>query len=224
MLDQQAEDVRSSFRWIDFDVTEFLPDGWRDIITKFAGSNYVKKDIIPTSITSRESSAELVLPCEVVGGKKIRQGLPWLFDLYTGQFLDLARRFTSEEIKIARDDRYAINLNVQRGLSMRYECHVDSNPVEGLLYVTTHQRGSGGELVVSNDLNARGPEEIDTDSIRIYPRSGRLLFFDARFHPHYVTPLVCENDVRIVVAMNYYTPSCTEDDRPTDLNKHLGLD
>jgi hypothetical protein len=36
----------------------------------------------------------------------------------------------------AADERYGTVLNVQRGTAMRFECHVDSNPVTGLLFCT----------------------------------------------------------------------------------------
>ena len=216
--------IRSQpFRWVEFDANEFMPQGWRSQITAFALSNYVSKDIVPTSVTSREASLDVVLPCQTVGGTRIRAGLPWLFDLYNGEFLRCARGLKEEPAFSARDDRYAINLNVQRGRKMRYECHVDSDPIEGLLYVTTHKNGAGGELVVSKWADALGPDEIANSGVRIFPEAGKLIFFDARAHPHFVTPLTSEEDIRIVVAMNYYTASCTEAERPADLNRHLGL-
>ena len=41
------------------------------------------------------------------------------------------------------DRRCAVVMNVQEGTD-RYECHVNTNPVEALLYVTDHPRGSLG--------------------------------------------------------------------------------
>ena len=41
----------------------------------------------------------------------------------------------------AHDDRYGVVLNVQRGTEMRFECHVDSNPLTGLLFCTDHPDG-----------------------------------------------------------------------------------
>ena len=107
---------------------------------------------------------------------------------------------------------------------MRYETHVDSNPLEGLLYVTSHPEGAGGELVVGNVLNARGVEAVDVDCTRIFPVAGQLLFFDARKHSHYVGRLLDEAAVRVVVAMNFYTSTCPESARPKDLDRHLGID
>ena len=103
---------------------------------------------------------------------------------------------------------------------MRYEAHVDSNPVEVLLYVTDHPYGTGGELVVSPNIDAVGISEIDNDCEIIYPESGKLLVFDFRTFPHYVRPLKSD-EYRVAVAMNYYTEECTEEMRPPDLDQHL---
>lgn len=104
---------------------------------------------------------------------------------------------------------------------MRYECHVDSNPVQGLLYVTTHKNGEGGELVVSNDESALGVNGILEDCQKIFPCSGDLVIFDARKNPHYVEPLKASDGIRIAATMNFYTIDAPEQMRPTDLNKHL---
>ena len=61
---------------------------------------------------------------------------------------------------------------------MRLECHVDSNPLTGLLFCTDHVRG--GELVVAHDTAAEGLAEIDRACSVIRPQAGQLIFFDAR--------------------------------------------
>ena len=62
----------------------------------------------------------------------------------------------------ALDDRYGVVLNVQRGTAMRFECHVGSNPLTGLLFCTEHLAGAGGELVFAHDPAAaqRHYEEV----------------------------------------------------------------
>lgn len=212
------------FKYHSFNVHDQMPRGWEDVITEFALTHYKRKTLVPTSTTSREASSDLELPIQIVGGGAIRRAIPWLYDLYRGLFRDMAAKCFNEEVLIAQDDRYAINCNIQQGINMRYECHIDSNPIEGLLYVTTHFEGEGGELVISNNAGAIGPTQIEEDCVRIYPKRGDLYFFDARSHPHFVAPLAFPGAYRIAVAMNYYTPSCTEEMRPSDLNKHLGLE
>ena len=59
-----------------------------------------------------------------------------------------------ENLCVAEDERYAINIKLQKGKKMRYECHVDSNPI--LLYLTENPEGNRGELVVSLDYLAKG--------------------------------------------------------------------
>lgn len=215
--------LQKRFKWNKFDVNHLLPSHWVENITEFANANYFNKTIIPRSVTSRERYRDLCIPVQTVGGKKIREGLLWLYNLYKSDFLELGQRCVEEPLTVAQDDRYAINLNIQRGTAMRYECHIDSNPLEGLLYVTPHPKGSGGETIFSNDPTALGPEEISRDCVELIPEPGILYFFDAREFPHYVAPLKNGSNVRIVVAMNFYTPSCSEADRPKDLNAHLGL-
>lgn len=214
---------RKDFTWHGFDLRPHLPDGWQEEILDYAQKNAVPKDIVPTSVTSRESADVKSLPVLTVGGQRISNELVWLDKLYRTTMLRLGQRCVDEELSVAKDPRYGINLNVQKGSSMRYESHVDSNPLEGLLYITSHPEGSGGELVVANNLDATSVEEVDRDCTIIYPVAGHLVFFDARKHAHYVRPLLQPTDIRVVVAMNFYTPSCSESGRPSDLNDHLGI-
>lgn len=214
--------MAKTFWWREFDVTHLLPEGWRNQILETASLHARSHTIIPKSVTSREHDTELRLPVLTVGGEAVKKLLPWLCDLYAGEFLRIGQQCVQEEVRIASQWRYAINLNVQKG-SMRYECHVDSNPLEGLLYVTDHPPGTGGELIVSRRSNVSGPEEAMQDAETIFPRSGHLVFFDAREHPHFVRMLSDPSLVRVAVAMNYYTPSCPESSRPQDLDRHLGL-
>ena len=119
----------------------------------------------------------------------------------------------------AADDRYGIVLNVQRGTGMRFEFHVDSNPMTGLLFCTDHPEG--GDLVFAHDPAAAGIEAAERDCSVIRPRAGHLIFFDGRQHPHYARPLRTESDMRVVAVMNFYTESCPESTRPQELNRHL---
>lgn len=215
------EEFREPFVWHGFDVRGALPEGWREKILTTAEGYATERQLTPTSVTSREDAGVSRITVRTVGGRLVGSHLPWLMELYRGYFRDLAQRLVSEPITTAADERIAVNLNVQRGRGMRYECHVDSNPLEGLLYVTSHPEGQGGELVVANTLTARSVEEVDRDCSIVYPQSGHLIFFDARRHAHYVRQLREELAVRVVVAMNFYTPSCAEADRPADLNDHL---
>jgi len=216
--------TKNIFWYKEFDIQAQLPDNWVDLIMNVALQNAVAKTLISSSITSREISKNEQIPVLTVGGHTINEELPWLNKLYTGLIRDKAQTFTSEPVSIAKNIKYAINLNIQKGSMMRYECHVDSNPIAALLYVTSHPPGTGGELVVSSDPSARGIKAIQQNATCIYPKSGTLVFFDGRHFPHYVAPLTNESDIRVVVAMNLYTDSAPETSRPADLSKHLGID
>lgn len=209
------------FRWTTCDVKSQLPHDWQAQIMHVAQEEFVGRTLVSGHSTSREATSHQELPCGGVGGVTLCARLPWLRELYEGLFLDLAQGMSEEKVSIMSDDRFAVVLNIQRGTE-RYECHVDTNPIEGLLYCTSHLPGDGGELVVSNRGDVRSTDEIDADCAIIEPRAGHLVLFDARHHSHYVRPLTAPGAVRVVAAMNYYTESSPEWlVRPSDLNRHL---
>ncbi len=213
---------RIPFHWWSYDLRSELKAGWRDEILAVVETFAKPRELVPTSVTSREAGgSDVRIPVLTVGGLTLRQQLPWLETLYKGRFRELAQEITQEPVSPADNPRYGINLNVQRGRGMRYECHVDSNPVEGLLYVTDHPAGTGGETVFSNVGDVPTCEKVDEDATRVHPVAGHLIFFDARHHSHYVAPLSVDGALRVVAAMNFYTPSCPESSRPADLNRHL---
>lgn len=207
-----------SFGWTTFDVTNRLPEGWRHHVRE-AGKRAGFREFPCTPILSREASQVTTISRGRVDADQVREGLPWLYESYRGYFLQLAQEARAEPVVPARDDRYGVVLNVQQGTSMRFECHVDSNPLTGLLFCTDHQPGSG-ELVFAHDRAAASVAEVDKDCSVIQPHAGHLIFFDGRQYPHYARPLTDEADVRIVAVMNFYTESCPESTRPAVLNRH----
>ena len=209
------------FTWHCYDLRSELPKGWQEDVAQVAERSAAARTLMPTSVTSREQSADISIPVLTVPGSTVREELPWLFGLYHSRFRDLAQALTAEPVSVATDIRYGINLNVQRGSMMRYECHVDSNPIQGMLYFTYHPPGTGGELVVSNRGDVSGKEAVDADASRIYPVAGHLVLFDARHHTHYVRGTESGSGLRVAAAMNFYTPSSPEANRPKDLNRHL---
>ena len=209
-----------AFRWTTFDLASRLPANWRhDLGVAAAGADF--REFPRTPVISREASDVARILRGRVHAAQVRHGIPWLYDFYRDQFLELAREVCPERVMPARDDRYGVVLNVQRGTAMRFECHVDSNPMTGLLFCTDHVEGTGGELVFGNDPAAADIEAVERDCSVIRPHAGHLIFFDGRLHPHYARPLVPDSDVRIVAVMNFYTRSCPESTRPQELNRHL---
>jgi len=208
-----------SFSWTTFDVTSQLPRNWRqDIGAAIAEADL--REFPRTPILSREAADVAKIPRGRLHAGQVRQCLPWLYECYRGFFLELARTTRTEPVRTAVDDRYGVVLNVQRGTTMRFECHVDSNPMTGILFCTDHQAG-GGELVVGNNRDAAGIADVEQDCSVIRPHVGQLIFFDGSQHPHYARPLLSESDMRIVAVMNFYTESRPESTRPPELNRHL---
>lgn len=207
------------FHWTTFDVKRLLPENWQEEVEK-AAIEADFRDYPRTPVLSREAESVAHVTRGRVHAEKVQQRLHWLYKLYRHDFLELAAAASAEPIKAAFDDRYGVVLNVQQGKTMRFECHVDSNPVTGLLFLTDHPAG-GGELVVGHDPAAAGIAEIERDCSAIRPHAGHLIFFDGKTFPHYARALVSDLDVRVVAVMNFYTESCPESTRPRSLNRHL---
>jgi hypothetical protein len=210
------------FHWTTFDLTTRLPEHWQPKITAVAAAGAEFADFPRTPSLSREAADVHSISRGRVHAGDLRRGLPWLYQLYRKLFLDLARQvIPGELVTAARDDRYGIVLNVQRGSAMRFECHVDSNPLSGVLFCTEHPAGAGGELVFAHDPAAADIHAIDQDCSVIRPHEGHLVLFDGRHHPHYARPLTSESDVRIAAVMNFYTASCPEAARPAGARRPL---
>jgi len=212
--------VPPSFTWSTYDVSSRLPDGWQeDIVRAAVDADF--RAFPRTPILSREAEDVAHISRGRVHASQVRERLPWLYRLYRQYFLELAGETRAELVVPAADDRYGIVLNVQRGPAMRFECHVDSNPLTGLLFCTDHRAGRGGELVFAHDPAASDVETVEKDCSVLRPHAGRLIFFDGRKHPHYARPLIAEPQLRVVAVMNFYTESCPESTRPPELNRHL---
>ena len=212
--------MASPFRWTTFDLSSRLPNGWREDVDAAARCADVR-EFPCTPILSREAEGVSQIQRGRVHADQVQAVLPWLLDLYRGYFLELAGTVCAEPVRPAADYRYGVVLNVQRGASMRFECHVDSNPLTGLLFCTDHPAGGGGDLVVANDVSAVGVAAIEQDCAVIRPHAGQLIFFDGSRHPHYARALASESVTRVVAIMNFYTRSRPESTRPPELNRHL---
>ena len=215
-----ANAMLPAFQWTTFDVTGMLPSRWRqDIRDAVAGADF--RDFPRTPVISREAADVRHITRGRVHAGQLARDLPWLRRLYRAGFRELAERAIGGPVAAAHDERYGAVLNVLRGTRMRFECHVDSNPLTGLLFCTDHDRGAGGELVLAHSREARSRADIDRSCAVIRSHSGHLIFFDGRLTPHYVRPLTSDSAVRIAAVMNYYTPSFPESTRPAELNRHL---
>jgi hypothetical protein len=208
------------FRWTTFDLTSRLPGNWqREIATAAREADF--RRFPRTPILSREAADVSHISRGRVHAGDVRRNLPWLYKFYRSSFLELAQVTCAEPVAPALDDRYGVVLNVQRGTGMRFECHVDSNPLTGLLFCTDHLAGAGGELVFAHDPAAADVGSVERDCSVIRPHAGHMIFFDGRRYPHYARALASESDMRIVAVMNFYTESCPESTRPAELIRPL---
>jgi hypothetical protein len=208
------------FGWTTFDLSSQLPRNWQQDISAAAAEADIR-EFSRTPILSREADNVTHILRGRVHADHVRRSLPWLYQFYRGYFLELARKTCAEAVMPALDDRYGVVLNVQCGTTMRFECHVDSNPLTGLLFCTDHPAGAGGELVVGHDPAVADISAVDRRCSVIRPHAGQLIFFDGSQHPHYARALTSESALRVVAVMNFYTASRPESTRPPELNRHL---
>ena len=206
------------FRWTTFDLNDWLPAEWQRGVLAAAAHADVREFPL-TPVLSREGDEVERVERGRVHADRVREFVPWLYKAYRNEFLEFAGEVSNEHVSTAQDDRYGVVLNVQRGSSMRFECHVDSNPLTGLLFCTDH--AGGGELVVGQDEAARGLAAVEQRCSVIRPHAGQLIFFDARRYPHSARMLTAQSETRVVAVMNFYTESCPESARPRELNSHL---
>ncbi len=203
------------FKYAEFDLlkTDWLPHDWEEQV--FSVSDEYSKLIYldGKSSTSREPEDTEGVNYKIVLGGIIRQEIKWLYDLYSLHFLELASGVNQGQTLASSDIDSSININIISGIGARYEWHVDTNPLTGLFFVTTHSHEDGGQLLF------RG---VSGDKV-VLPKAGTLLLFDARKIPHTVLPL--KKDInRLSIPMNYYTPEWTiEKVRPADLDLYIGV-
>jgi hypothetical protein len=147
------------------------------------------------------------LKYELVTGDVIARAAPWLFELYRGQLLRLAQQVYGHNLVSSDRVTSAVNVNVLTRIGARYEWHVDTNPITGLLFATTLGEEEGGALRFAGG------------SVDIRPTEGTFVLCTGRV-PHTVTPLRVARR-RISVVMNYYLTSEGESVRPADLDDYL---
>jgi hypothetical protein len=206
------------FRWTTFDLNGSLPPGWRQAVEEVAVDADFRK-FPRTPVLSREATDVLHISRGRVHADQVREGLPWLYRSYHEEILELAGEVCAERVMPALDHRYGVVLNVQRGATMRFECHIDSNPLTAVLFLTDHL--AGGELVFARSAEAADIAAVERDCSVVRPHAGHLIFFDARRHPHYARQLAAASDLRVAAVMNFYTESSPESTRPKVLNRHL---
>lgn len=197
--------------FIAFDLIKLglLPENWVSQILTVADEDSYLVRLDGKSSTSREPEDTEGAEVFVVEGDIIAAKLPWLHKLYQNDFLEFANNHFNGLYDYAENIKSGTNINLLKGKNARYEWHVDSNPLTGVLFVTTHNEGDGGELIF----------RLPTETITVYPKSGTLILFDARKIPHTVLPLQ-KDTIRISVPLNFYNQGQLQI-RPDDLDTYI---
>jgi hypothetical protein len=122
--------MSDQFKYYEIDIAHLLPPDWKEKVFSIAYNYAEHIKTSSYSLQSREQDTNQELESFVVNGNIIKKELPWLYDFYRNTCRDIYHEMTGDEIIVATNDLYAINLNIQVGKTMRYECHIDSNPVQ----------------------------------------------------------------------------------------------
>ncbi len=190
------------------DVRELLPQNWVDQIDNISRS--VARDATLKGGTSTSlESADTIIRYRLVDGDDIVIHLPWLVDLYRGQFLQIAQQISGVQLETDHSTTSAVNINVLPPGEGGYEWHVDSNPVTGLLFLSSHLHHQGGMLELRS---------ADDHLLSIEPLAGTLAVFDARLCPHRVS--APKSRLRISAPMNYFVAGEVRN-RPEELDSIL---
>jgi hypothetical protein len=203
---KDSEKVYKEFNLIELGL---LPSGWYEDIIELAESKSYLVHLDGKSSTSREPSDSKGADVFVVDGESISNRLIWLDNLYKNELLNLADDSFENKFCISNSVENGVNINYLKGINARYEWHVDSNPLTGIMYVTNHNEGEGGELVF----------KVGESIQKVYPKSGTFILFDARELPHTVMPLKTDT-FRISVPMNFYLKNNVQE-RPLDLDTYI---
>jgi 2OG-Fe(II) oxygenase superfamily len=202
-------DKTNTYAFFDLTDMKILPGDWKEEVLKVADIDSYLVKLDEKSSTSREPENIENINIFVVEGDTIFKKLYWLYELYSNELLHIADSYFSQSYEISNDLRNGTNINYLKGKSARYEWHVDSNPLTGILFVTTHGEKDGGELIF----------QLKNEIVTVYPQEGMFILFDAREIPHTVNPLK-KNSVRVSIPMNYYIKGEAQE-RPIDLDKYI---
>jgi len=174
------------------DVRELLPQDWVDQIGNISSSVARYATLKGGTSTSLER-ADTAIRYRLVDGDQVVSHLPWLVDLYCGKFLQVAQQISGFQLATDLSTTSAVNINVLAPGEGGYEWHIDSNPVTGLLFLSSHLHHEGGMLELRSG---------DDHLLSIEPLAGTLAVFDARLCPHRVS--APKSGLRISAPMNYF--------------------
>lgn len=193
---------------LDLNKLGVLPKNWKEDIYNLLDVNGKLTVLRGDSSTSREEK-DVEMDVWVVEGGPIKEKLRWLYELYSGVLKEFSEEAFNTELFTSNSIRTSVNINCIKGFGARYEWHVDSNPVTGLLFVNSLGDDSGGELLFNKDDKC----------CLVVPKEGLFICFDAREIPHFVKPLKL-NISRCSIPMNFYT-SPNDQIRPDDLDNSI---
>lgn len=191
---------RQPYFALDLAAQGLLPHGWAEQVS--AATAAPERIVVQTGVELRPEDEQF----SILEGAPVRARLPWLWDLYLGPLRSFASERFGSPLFVANRVSSAITLNILDGVGAGQEWHVDSNPVTGVFFATSHEGDAGA-------LEFQHP---DGEIVRVHPRAGMFVCM-AKPILHRVAPLDAPGQ-RLSLAMLYYDspadqPFANADDR-----------
>jgi hypothetical protein len=191
---------------------------WRSELTSIA-KEAEPKPIVGGTIDTSMAPSDHVTYYQPTGGVKIKEELPWFYNLFRNDIRLLATKITGDpSLYLGEDLASSLNINLLR--EGDYELHTDRDPLTAVLGLRTLEHGEGGDLVLYERRN-RLTNSPEGKSFALKPIAGIVYFFNGRKHPHEVTELTTEKP-RLVAAGDFYSDAIPEEIDP-EFNRKIGV-
>lgn len=197
------------FAAVDLVEAGVIDQGFLDRVFKLSVTHSKDATLVGGTSTSLEDEGTL-LKYRLLDGNDVSYYLPELAELYTTTLVQIASRLSGLTLRRSPDSVNGVNVNVLRAKGGRYEWHVDSNPVTGLLVLSHCDAAVGGRLLFERDAARQ---------TAFCMRPGHFLVFDATKTPHAVEPVLGDAP-RVTAPMNFFIEGEVVS-RPVDLDATL---
>jgi len=172
-------------------------------------ARYIDRTGEDPSSTTLEATGD-GLSYHVIDGNRLAAFAPDVVEFYKTTLRQAIGRTMAMNIRAQAELRGALSLNRLDNAS-RYEQHVDESTFTAILYLSSFEIDSGGELVFDRTDSA--------PAVRITPMPYCLLVCAATDWPHKVTRLPVGKE-RLCLVMNYWAEGASQA-RPEGLDEYL---
>jgi hypothetical protein len=160
----------------------------------------------------------------VIDGEQIREHIPVLQEIYTGEFQELVNEMAEERLEPLANVKSGVNVNILPSGRSEYRWHYDRNYVTAILYLNEVEGGdtemypnyrillnnpsSAFQKTLDAILNFAPLRAVLRKKVSVSPKTGRLVMMQGSRSWHSVSPVTGGED-RINIIMAYDRPGAT---------------